>query len=367
MSRDDREQDGPTRRASKKGPVGEQPIESTKREHYCTKGFSGPVGFGILGRSERSALLVRPLAPPAGCPLANPRPSPSTASATGISTTTPWSAEARSPSGSIRTRSRRGDIRGRPSGGAQFESSDTAIECRLTLRSVYHLTLRATEGFASSLLELMLVDLPVPDYSTLGRRAATVHITLPRRAEGPMHLVLDSTGLKVYGEGELKVRLAVDQQTHEIQAAVVSEPGVADAEAVPSLLEQVEDPIERASGDGMDDRRAVYATSERRGARALIPPRRDAKIQRDGNTADHRRARDENLRRIRKVGRAAWKEESGYHRRSLAETAMFRVKTIFGPGVSSRKDGQRATEVGVRCRALNIVAHQGMPWTVRVA
>ncbi|HMB03421.1 MAG TPA: IS5 family transposase [Isosphaeraceae bacterium] len=265
--------------------------------------------------------------------------------------------------------------------GAQFEYSDTAIECLLTLRSVYHLTLRATEGFATSLLELMLVDLPVPDYSTLCRRAATVRITLPKRAEGPLHLVLDSTGLKVYGEGEWKVRqhgyskrrtwlklhLAVDPQTHEIQAAVVSEPGVTDAEAVPSLLEQVEDPIEGASGDGMYDRRAVYAELERREARAVIPPRRDAQIQRHGNTAGPRLARDENLRRIRKVGRAAWKEESGYHRRSLAETAMFRMKTIFGPGVSSRKDGQRATEAGVRCRALNIMTHQGMPWTVRVA
>src|SRR3954471_1581354 len=85
--------------------------------------------------------------------------------------------------------------------GAQFEYSDLAIECLLTLRAVYHLTLRATEGFARSLFDLMGVDLPVPDYTTLCRRAATVRITLPKRAEGPLHLVLDSTGLKVYGEG----------------------------------------------------------------------------------------------------------------------------------------------------------------------
>jgi hypothetical protein len=77
-------------------------------------------------------------------------------------------------------------------------------------------------------------------------------------------------------------------------------------------------------------------------------------------------ARDENLRRIRRVGRAAWKRESGYHRRSLGETAMFRLKALFGASVSSRGDGQRATEVGIRCRALNIMTHQGMPETVRV-
>ena len=265
--------------------------------------------------------------------------------------------------------------------GAQFEYSDTAIVCLLTLRSVYHLTLRATEGFARSLFELMHLDLPVPDSSTLCRRAKTVRITLPKQAEGPLHLVLDSTGLKVYGEGEWKVRqhgyskrrtwlklhLAIDPQTHEIQAAMVSEPGVTDAEAVPALLEQVETPLERMTGDGMYDRRVVYEAAERRGARAVVPPRRDAKIQRHGNRSGPRLARDENLRRIRQIGRAAWTEESGYHERSLGEAAMFRLKTIFGSGVSSRKDEQRATEVGIRCRALNLMTHPGMPDTVRVA
>ena len=265
--------------------------------------------------------------------------------------------------------------------GAQFQYSDLAIQCLLTLRAVYHLTLRATEGFARSLLGLMSLDLPVPDYTTLCRRAATLRITLPKRAEGPLHLVLDSTGLKVYGEGEWKVRqhgyskrrtwlklhLALDPETHEIQAAMVSEPGVTDAEAVPSLLEPVEDPVAGVGADGAYDRRAVYAELDRRGARAVIPPRRDAKIGRHGNSAGPRLARDEKLRRIRRIGREAWKRESGYHKRSLGETAMFRMKTIFGDGVSSRRPDQQATEVGIRCRALNIMTHQGMPQSVRVA
>jgi Transposase DDE domain len=196
-----------------------------------------------------------------------------------------------------------------------------------------------------------------------------------------LHLVCDSTGLTLYGEGEWKVRqhgyskrrtwlklhLAVDPQTHEIQAAMVTEPGVTDAEAVPALLDQVENSVESAAGDGMYDRQVVYDALDRRSARAVIPPRRDAKIKRHGNVSGPRLARDENLRRIRQVGRKAWKEESGYHERSLGETAMFRMKAIFGPGVSSCKDGQRATEVGVRCRALNIMTHQGMPQSERVA
>jgi Transposase DDE domain len=265
--------------------------------------------------------------------------------------------------------------------GAQFAYSDLAIECLLTLRAVYHLSLRATEGLARSLFQVMQLDLSVPDHTTLSRRAATVRITLPKRVTGPLHLVLDSTGLKVYGEGEWKVRqhgyskrrtwlklhLAIDRRTHEIQAAGVSEPGVTDAEAVPALLEQVDNPVESMAGDGSYDQRGVYGEADRRGARAVIPPRRDAKIQRHGNSSGPRLARDENLRRIRQIGRRAWKQESGYHQRSLAETAMFRMKTLFGPGVSSRNDGQRATEAGIRCRAMNIMTHQGMPQSERVA
>jgi hypothetical protein len=265
--------------------------------------------------------------------------------------------------------------------GAQFQYSDTAIECPLTLRAVYHLTLRATEGFARSLFGLMQVDLPVPDYTTLCRRAATVRITLPKKATGPLHLVLDSTGLKVYGEGEWKVRqhgyskrrtwlklhLAVDPQTHEIRAAMMTDPGVTDAETVPALLDQVDDPIECAAADGGYDRQGVYDALKDRSARAVIPPRRDAKIKRHGNRSGPRLDRDENLRRIRQIGRSAWKEESGYHERSLVETAMLRMKAIFGDGVASRSPARQATEAGVRCRALNIMTHQGMPQSERVA
>src|SRR4051794_28296511 len=265
--------------------------------------------------------------------------------------------------------------------GAQFRYSDLAIQCVLTLRAVYHLPLRATEGFARSIFGLMGLDLDVPDYSTLCRRAKSLQITLPKRAVGPLHLVIDSTGLKVFGEGEWKVRqhgysrrrtwlklhLAIDPDSHEIRAAMVTEPGVTDAEVVPDLLEQEDGQVEGVEADGAYDRRGVYEALLRRGARAIIPPRRDARIIRHGNTSGPRLARDENLRRIREVGRAAWKRESGYHRRSLGETAMFRMKTIFGGGLASRSQERQAKEVGIRCRAMNIMTHQGMPVSERVA
>src|SRR3954468_20917678 len=126
-------------------------------------------------------------------------------------------------------------------------------------------------------------------------------------------------------------------------------------------------PITRAAADGAYDRQGVYDALKDRSARAVIPPRRDAKIKRHGNASGPRLARDENLRRIRQIGRSAWKEESGYHERSLAETAMFRIKSIFGDGVASRSPAQQATEAGIRCRALNIMTHQGMPKSERVA
>jgi hypothetical protein len=271
--------------------------------------------------------------------------------------------------------------RGPTQRGAQFQYSDLAIECLLTLRAVYHLTLRATEGFATSLFQLRNLELPVPDSSTLSRRAASVGITIPKRAAGPLHLVVDSTGLKVYGEGEWKVRkhgysrrrtwlklhLALDPETHEIQAVVVSEPAVTDAEAIPDLLEQVQRPLASLTADGTYDRRTVYAELERHQARAVIPPRRDAKIWQHGNSTGPRLARDENLRRIRQVGRKRWKRESGYHRRSLGETAMFRMKALFGGGVASRRPLRQAAELGIRCRAMNIMTHQGRPQSERVA
>src|SRR4029078_8630143 len=103
-----------------------------------------------------------------------------------------------------------------------------------------------------------------------------------------------------------------------------------------------DEPISGAGADGAYDRRSVYEALGRRGARAVIPPRRDAKIRRHGNTAGPRLARDENLRRIRQIGRKAWKEESGYHRRSLGETAMARLEGIVEAGGGQRQGRERA-------------------------
>ncbi len=266
--------------------------------------------------------------------------------------------------------------------GAQYTYSEAAIRCGLTLRAVYHLALRATEGLVRSVFELMTVALPVPDYSTLSRRAAELTVglgALPRSI--PLHLVIDSSGFKVYGEGEWKVRLhgwskrrtwrklhlAVDEATGEIVAAVASEAGVTDDDALPDLLEQVEGEIGQVSADGAYDKRKCYEALEEYGAKATIPPRRDAKIWQHGNSAGVPWQRDENLRAIRRLGRRRWKQEAGYHWRSLAETAFFRIKTIFGPTLQSREFPPQATELFLRVAALNRMTQLGMPDSYRLA
>ena len=272
--------------------------------------------------------------------------------------------------------------RGPKQRGAQYVYTDAAIKCVLTLRAVYHLALRATQGLAQSLFALLEVSLPVPDYSTLSRRAAEVAVALgavPR--SGPLHLLVDSSGFKVFGEGEWKVRvhgwskrrtwrklhIAVDEATGEIVAAVASEAGVSDDQALPDLLDHVPGEISQVSADGAYDKRRCYEAIEQHQAQAVIPPRRDAKIWQHGNCAAPPRQRDENLRAIRTKGRRQWKRESGYHRRSLAETAFFRFKTLFGPTLRARGFAQQATELFIKTAALNRMTHLGMPDSYRIA
>ena len=266
--------------------------------------------------------------------------------------------------------------------GAQYIYSELAIETMLTLREVFHQTNREVEGLVCSLFKLLQVALPVPDHTTLSRRGRTLRVPLLKRTKGPLHLVLDSSGLKVYGEGEWKVRqhgwskrrtwrkmhLSVDAESGEIQAALLTEAGVHDAQVVEPLLEQIEPSLASVAADGAYDRANVYRVVQARAPAAsiAIPPRRDAKIQQHGNTHAVPLPRDESLRAIRRHGRAQWKRISGYHRRSLAETAVFRFKTIFGDRLSARQWETQVSQFAIRCGSLNRMTHLGMPQSHRV-
>jgi len=266
--------------------------------------------------------------------------------------------------------------------GKPAEYADTAILCMATLAEVYRLPLRATAGLTRSLIRLLGVELSVPCYTTLCRRRRSLEIALPRRKKSePLHLVVDATGIKVYGEGEWKVRqhgysrrrtwrklhLGVDEASGELVAVVVSTNNFKDSQLLPDLLAQVEDEITQVSADGAYDSRNCYDAIRERGARAAIPPQKRAKIWQHGNTKAERHIRDENLRAIRRKGRREWKREAGYHRRSLAETAVFRVKIIFGERVQARSFDGQAAQLLVRCAALNRMTHLGMPDSYVVA
>jgi hypothetical protein len=216
----------------------------------------------------------------------------------------------------------------------------------------------------------MQLRLASPHYSTLCRRAHRLELSLaaPRRIR---HLVIDSSGLKVYGEGEWKVRthgkdkrrtwrklhLAVDASTHQITASSITDKELLDRNAMAGLLEQTTSELERVGADGAYDFEQCYRAIKQRGAVSLIQPRSDAVVR--GRSPFEQRG--ENVRAVKKRGRKQWKKESGYHQRSLVETAFFRLKTIFSDRLRSRTMETQAAEANIRCLAMNRMTSLGVP------
>jgi len=286
--------------------------------------------------------------------------------------------------------------------------TDLAIRCLLTLKAVFHLSLRATEGFASSLIEIMRLpgELRAPCFSTISRRGRKLHVDLGvhHNISEPLHLVVDSTGLKLYGEGEWKVKqhgwvkhrkwrkmhLLLESKTFLIRGVTTSGQHASDSKELERLLHEETDPIGHVKGDGAYDTHAAYDAVRARPEhpRAIFLPHRERRrgtrprpdrghprvegqrvnaggyrhhIWQHGNSKAPRLDRDEHVRRIRRVGRKRWKEEVGYHERSLVETEIFRFKDIFGPSLSARTDATRETEVRIKVAALNRITALGMP------
>ena len=245
--------------------------------------------------------------------------------------------------------------RGRPQ-----RYSDLAITTVLVIKRVFRLTLRAAQGFIDSIFSLMNVPLRCPDYSCVSRRAKSVNVSFKTFTRGEIaHLVIDSTGLKVFGEGEWKVKkhgkerrriwrklhLAVDSNTHEIICADLSLNNVTDSEAFPGLIRLCHDELRRKK------------------ISALIPPRKGAGYW-PGEYADRNRA----VANQRLTGsNARWKWTTDYNRRSIAETAMYRVKQLFGGSLTLRDYDGQVAEAMALVRALNKMTKAGMPESVRIA
>lgn len=260
--------------------------------------------------------------------------------------------------------------------------SDAAIICALSLRAVFGLTLRQTQGFLQSLAQLLELKLRVPHYATLSRRAEGLTVPpAPRlRPDAPIHLAIDATGLKVFGEGEWKVRihgksrrrvwrklhLGVDAGTGEVHADELTLSDCDDGAVMDDLLDQVEGKIEAGYGDKAYDSFKCHRMLVDRGARPVILPRRGAAIRPPPRLRQASTTRGDIVRRMHQIGRKGWKAESRYHRRSLAETAIFRYKTIIGPKLNSRKLQTQKTEAAIGVHALNRFTALGMPITIAV-
>jgi Transposase DDE domain len=265
--------------------------------------------------------------------------------------------------------------------GGQPHYSALAILTALTLRAVFRLALRQTEGLIASILRLLGLDLAVPDHTTLSRRTESLPVPRPRPVSEPVHLLVDSTGLKLGGPGEWlvekhgsrgrrswrKLHLGVDAGTGRIEAVELTTNEVDDGSQVGPLLGQVTGPIASFTGDGAYDRDDVYGNVAERhpDAATIVPPRSNAVPSGAAGTAPTQR--DRHLQLIAERGRMGWQKASGYNRRALAEAAISRYKRVIGDALRSRTERRQATEVAIAVRALNRMLELGRPASVRIA
>ena len=289
--------------------------------------------------------------------------------------------------------------------GGQRRYSDLAIETALTLRLLYHLPLRQAEGFLHALFGMMRLDLSAPDYTTLSRRSQHLRRRLrPVPPDEGIHLVLDSTGLSIVGEGEWaaakhggrgrrgwrKLHLGVDQ-SGGIRVHTLTEETGDDATTALDLLTAVEGPLVRVTADAAYDTVAVYETAGARGATVVIPPARTANVSGHGprspardrtitlvKTLGRRQwkkasghgprspARDRTITLVKTLGRRQWKKASGYHRQSRVENTFFRYKSIIGDGLRARSPAGQGSEVVLGCEILNRMTEFGRPVSYRI-
>jgi hypothetical protein len=264
--------------------------------------------------------------------------------------------------------------------GGQPRLSALAISTALTLRAVFRLALRQTEGLIASIIGLLGLDLAVPDHSTISRRAETLEVPRPRPGREPVHLLVDSTGLKLCGPGEWlvekhgtrtrrgwrKLHLATDADTGRIVASALTDKETDDGSQVGPLLDQVDGPVASFTGDGAYDRDDVYASVAARypDAGVIVPPRSSAVRSDTAETAPTQR--DQHLQTITERGRMGWQRVSGYNWRALVEADISRWKRVIGDGLRSQTDRRQEAEVAVAVDVLNRMLELGRPEYVRI-
>ena len=254
--------------------------------------------------------------------------------------------------------------------GRGFQFSDVAIETALIVKGVFSLPLRSLQGFIDSIFSLMNVPLRSPNYSSISKRAKTVEIKYRNPSRGAIrHIAIDSTGLKVFGEGEWKVKkhgsekrrtwrklhLAVEVDTHEIISAEMTLVNVGDSEVLPTLLNPLRRRISEVSGDGAYDTKECHKVLKQKKIKPLIPPRKNAGLWEAGHP------RNVAVTALKAGELKQWKADTGYHDRSLSETAMYRYKTLTSGTLSLRSYNAQVGEVYANVKAINKVIRLGMP------
>jgi hypothetical protein len=258
-----------------------------------------------------------------------------------------------------------------PSGkpGGQRTYANIAIEAALTIRMVFHLPLRQTEGFLRSLAHMLELEIPIPDHTTLSRRLKKLGEVRYRRlaTDRPIHLLIDSTGLRVH-VGHLrgppkqrawrKLHLSVNAGTGEIVASDLTSRRTRDSARVRTPLGQTEHRVASVSADGAYDTESVYEAAQEEGdgraVRVLIPPGGNARLNPRPSPA--LKERNRNIRSIRRLGRRQWYKQSGYSERAMVENAICRYKTVIGRSMTSRSLAGQRMEVQLACGVLNTTA-----------
>jgi len=271
--------------------------------------------------------------------------------------------------------------------GGQPFYSPLAILTALTLRAVFRLAYRQAEGLIGSIISLLGLMLRVPDHTTLSRRSATLAVPRPQPnnvgagdSAQPLHLLVDSTGLKLCGAGEWlvekhgtktrrswrKLHLGVDAVTGQIVAAALTNKEVDDAAQLGLLLDQVIGSIASVTADGAYDQDGVYADVADRhpDATVIVPPRCTAVLS--GQAASAPTQRDRHLQCINDTSRMGWQKASGYNRRAKVEAAIGRWKQVIGDALRSRSDERRVTEISVAVNVLNRMLDLGRLNYVRI-
>ncbi len=266
----------------------------------------------------------------------------------------------------------------KPSGkrGGQAKYSNFAIETALTLGLVFHLPLRQTEGFVSSIFELMGLHMDVPDHTTLSRRSKTLSVKLQvPKTKGPIDLIIDSTGLSIVGQGQWaaakhgergkkgwkKLHLGVDDLGNIISQEL-TDSNVDDAKTGVKMIKHVGSRTKCVVGDPAYDSSDIYGAAKNVGADIVVPPIKGARVNKSGS-----KNRNRTVRRVKKVGRRRWKKEAGYHRQGQVENTFFRFKKIIGPRLRSRCNETQETEAMLACNILNKMLAAGRPNSVKIA